>query len=1019
MIKLYLFGSLQLFVNDKPVSGFRSDKTRALLAYLALNRNQPITRTALAQLLWDGYQVDSALANLRMTLSNLRQVLAPYPLVEANRQTIQLHCTPTQFWCDALAPDWLTYFAEHEQFFLGGEHIDSVPFQRWLQEQRAYYQGYAQQHQALKPRAKTPLPVVPNNLRRLLTPLIGRTQEFDRLRALVTQTEHALLTLVGEGGIGKTRLALAIAQASTEWPLPTESTTDPALSPEQLSALPFPDGVWFVPLAGIAAGENLANHLAAAIGEAMHYQFSGSESVTDQLCVYLQHKRALLILDNFEQLTDGADWLLILLQKTTALKILVTSRQRLNLEAEAIFRLHGLTTPGEEEIATLAEATLHAYGSTQLFLHRAERTTHDFQLTRDNALDIARICHFVGGLPLGIVLASTLLERYSCAQIVALLEENYTVLAAALADLPPRQRSIQAVLDTSWQLLTEAEQAVLTQCAIFRGSFSLEAALAVTEGTPSVLARLEAKSLLRMPSTDRYEMHELVRQYAAGYLRSRPDMEHQARDRHSAYYLQLVGQQGDQLRQSAQAQYRIREELENVRNALAWAVTHVQVDRVAAALPTLAHFYGLAGLQQEAALALAQAVAYFRGFLDTTVPAAPLQRLFTTMLLEQAYFQLNLAQPNQAAGLVEEALRFIPLLADPELEIRVKLRQGDIAWSQGNYEGHRVAYTESLALAQAWGWQQMIAHSLTNLGMNHDVRGEYAAAIGNYQAALTIAQQVEHRQQMNIIYNNLGVSHQWLGDLSAALHYYQQTLAASRALADQEGVGVAHLNLGIVLMDLGDWENAQEHLEKARKFFHLGGHQRLEAKALVNLATLNYDLAQDQSAEEYAQQALHLVQQSNLQSVAAETFTVIGDGLRRRSHYAEAIANYQTALERWHSIGNPHRIARTQSGLALSLLGQGEQAKAQQIVEQLLLNITNHNNKATHSFVFLTCYEVFTAVHDERAASILALGQQIVEQQAAAITDPILRAKFLTNVPSNHKLLATSRPLTKSQHSSL
>ncbi len=1029
-LKLFLLGTFQATLDADPLDGFRSDKSRALLAYLALNNNLPVQRAYLAELLWEGYQKESALASLRVTLNNLNQCLAAAGILRLNRQNVQLNATAAAFWCDALAldqalepggsdvplpMDLLQRDFTLETFLPGFDYVDSPPFQRWLQEKRKHYQQQYGRWRARQVQPSTRVqPVVPHNLPRQLTPLIGRSAEVNVLYALLQDPDYSLITLMGEGGIGKTRLALAVAHEMLDMgePQPDNlrlSIDNSAVGRNESSKTKnqkFPDGVWFVPLASISSGENLADHLTSAVGEAMQIRFSGGESLTDQLCRHLHPKRALLVLDNFEQLVEGADWLVYLLQRTTMLTILVTSRQRLNLEAEYVFRLDGLTAPQATVPPTFQESDALQYSSIQLFVERAKRTTSCFQLTSKNVLDVIQICRFVEGLPLGIVLAATLLEDYDCAQITALLKQNYTVLAAPLRDLAPRQRSIQAVIDASWQLLSEEERTTLAQCTVFRDLFSTEAAVAITGASAVNLARLEAKSLLRLVRPDQYELHELIRHYAATQLRLTPALMKQAYERHAKYYLNWLRAQEDQLRPGAQAQALIYEALSDIRAAWTWATAQGDIHTLAQGLPALVRFYGLAGLQHEAATALATTIAALRQFLPERGQSNPaLCHLLTELLLEQAYFQLNIAGADQAETLVTEALQLLPELDDPKLEITAYIRQGDVAWAKADYTRHRAAYEHSLTLAEANGWQLLIAHSLTNLGMNSDANNDYGEAIIAYQAALIIAQQIDHPHQANIINNNLGVSYELLGDFSNALYYYQQTLQASRELGDQEGGGIAHLNLGIVCTTLGDWENAHEHLTRALVTFQQGGHQRLEAKTLSQLALLFFQQENDQKAEDYAKQAQELAQRGSFQAIESEALTILGHTRVRQQQPTEAALFYQAALKNWQQIGQLHRVLIAQSGLALSLYMQQDLSGAQELVEKILNTLARQALGPKHSFIFLCCHHILTALHDPRADSILQQGYQVLQKQAATIVDPALRMMFLNKVSTNRTLI--------------
>lgn len=530
-LALTLLGAFQITNQAQPDVDFRSNKARALLAYLVVAHSKPVTRATLAELLWQRYAPASARTNLRQVLTKLRDLLVPFDLLTSDYQTVQLVVDPAVVGCDALLFDDLFDACQrHEHLSLAhcplcqtrlqqaaalyrgpflanfGE-VDSAPFGDWLQAQRDHYAArFVEIQGALRP---VTLPL--GNLPQPLTSLIGRTTELRELASKVLHPVYRCLTLIGPGGIGKSRLAIALGEQMR----PT-----------------FVDGVWFVFLAaldpataGTGANPHLHDRLATAISTALRLTLHGVKPPTEQLIEYLRTKTLLLILDNFEQLRAGTELLASLLQEAPYLRIVVTSRHRLPLQAQVTYQVAGLPLPPEkgEERLTPAQV-IDRYASLQLFVERAANALFPVTYDASTLTTISDLCRLLEGAPLGIELAVALLETQTPVEILHAVRTHYTALQTDLGDLPVRQRSAYAVLRTAWALLSAKEAQTLAHCSVFRGDFTLSAARQITDATPLLLEALVNKSLLHLTVTgadaesNRYTLDELVRQFAAEQL---------------------------------------------------------------------------------------------------------------------------------------------------------------------------------------------------------------------------------------------------------------------------------------------------------------------------------------------------------------------------------------------------------------------------------------------------------------------------------------------------------------------
>jgi len=326
-------------------------------------------------------------------------------------------------------------------------------------------------------------------------PLIGRDLELAQVCNLFTRYGQRLVTIVGSGGMGKTRLALAAGYALREQ---------------------YQNGVYFVDLAPLEQ----VDEIPVAIAAALDFQPPGkSGDLFPQLLIFLRDRQLLLMLDNFEHLQQGIEMVVNILEASPEVAILTTSRQTLNLASESRFELGGLEYP-----ESLTPENAGDYTAVQLFLDSGRRVRSKFDLNENNIVGVIRICRLVQGMPLGLILAASWLKLLSPAEIADEIEGSLKFLAADLADLPPRQRSMQALFERSWSMLAPDEQAVLAGLSIFRGSFTRRAAEQVAGANLRILLSLASKSLVQRRTQDgRFALQELLRQFAAAKRQKRLD----------------------------------------------------------------------------------------------------------------------------------------------------------------------------------------------------------------------------------------------------------------------------------------------------------------------------------------------------------------------------------------------------------------------------------------------------------------------------------------------------------------
>ena len=389
------------------------------------------------------------------------------------------------------------------------------------------------------------------------TSFVGRSEELARIRDLLANPHCHLLTIIGPGGIGKTRLALRAAA-------------------DQISN--FLDGISFVPLAGVGSSDLIA----AAIANALPISLSGAEDLRERMIRYLRRNRMLLLLDNLEHLLSGVDLLVDVIQVAPDVKLIVTSRERLNVQEEWAVILGGLTVPAKD-----ATASMDSYSAVELFVERARQVQTNFALDAE-AEAVQTICQRVEGMPLGLELAASWLRAMTCQQIAAHMDSSLDFLTTPLRNVPERHRSLRVMFEQSWQLLSMDEQSVLMKLAIFRGGFDLEAAEAVAGASLSMLEGLADKSLIRLNVGGRYDLQVLLRQFAEDKLQASGDASFTSHQ-HLSYFVKLAEQAEAHIWGRAQSLWldRLDMEMDNLRAALAWSITAGEVEsglRLASAL---------------------------------------------------------------------------------------------------------------------------------------------------------------------------------------------------------------------------------------------------------------------------------------------------------------------------------------------------------------------------------------------------------------------------------------------------
>ena len=999
-----LFGEFELRYNGLPLPRTRTRTEQWLLALLLLRHPQPQTRADLAGLLWLDSDQTPALRNLRRSLSNLRTVLGTqaYRLVSPESHTISIdmsgaYCDVhafraaikrgdaaslqqaadlyrgplltgcTEEWAlrerDALAQAHLdaletlgTLALQAEAFAEAASRLRRVvaidPYRETAQQalmrvlaaggdpvaaMLAYRQFRLLLHEELR---TEPAPETRALFERLrgqsasrtrasklapagaelraklhvpqpLSSLVGREGDIEDVGNLLVATR--LLTLTGSGGVGKTRLAIAVAEKV---------------------ASNYADGAWFVDLAVLAEGAFVPQ----VIAKRLDIREEAGRSPLQTLSTALAARDLLLILDNCEHLlAECARLIGLLLQSCPGLRVLATSRQPLGLAGEMIWRVPSLALPTDEQ--GLNTAALLDYDATRLFLERALETS-GFMPTDHDASSINQICRRLDGIPLALELAAARVKVMSPEQVAARLDRVFTLLGGGNRAAVPRQQTLRALIDWSYDLLTEPERVLLRRLSVFVGSWTLEAAESVCcadegvggrvwgvgevsnpkpalESTTEagagstlypddvldLLSELVDRSLVQVDrGTDgavRYRLLETIRQYAGERLQAGGEFD-EARRQHQDWYVAMAEEAEPQLAGSDQDQWlrRLEAEHDNVRAALAWG--EVDLTGIQPALRLAGAFWKFwhtRGHFSEGRERLGRILGR-----DNTGPVTPARAKALIGASALANAQGDYAE---AQALAEESLTLYKKLGDSRGIAGSLSNLAAVAASQGDYVRAQALYEESLTLHKKLGHKRGIAISLSNLGFLARVQGDYACARALLEESLTLHRELGDNQNIAFVLNSLGVVADDQEDYTSAQSLFEESLNLRRKLGDRSGISSSLNNLAGVVSNQGNYALAQKLFEECLAIdTELGDRQGI-AISLNNLGIVAYRQGDYAAACELSKRSLSLRKELKDRLGAADTLERLAAALLGQNEVKRAVCLWAVASLLREAIGAP------------------------------------------------------------------------------------------------------------------
>jgi predicted ATPase/DNA-binding CsgD family transcriptional regulator len=687
--------------------------------------------------------------------------------------------------------------------------------------QRAYTLGLLQQD-------GTGVPAANHNLPQLPTPFVGRQGELAEIQRLLKQDEVRLLTLLAPGGMGKTRLAIQAADGLlTHFADGVHFIDLSSLYKDELTTATMPA----IRMVGGASKADYAGGIITdAIARTLGFQYQpGERTQMQQVLDFLAGKEKLLLLDSFEPLMEGAGLIAELLQRAPHVKVLVTSRERLNLLNEHVYALSGMGLPDQARRDDVLTAD-----SVQMFMQAAQRLQPGFEINDDNWQAVADICQITEGMPLGLLLSATWLDALPLSEIAVEIQKSLDFLESELRDLPRRQRSVRAVFEASWKRLTAEERGAFSRLSVFQGGFTREAAQAVADASLTTLKRLVSKALVTQSMTGRYRIHDLLRQYATKKL-AESTLGLEVLQAHTRYFADFASMHADRLFGDAMATaiHALDLELPNLR-AVWYQASALRMQDALSKLAKLWLYYDVRGLWQELVDVSAMALdeldgqssrtvgellttagigAYRRGSLDAAADYC--QRalaMFDALGMSESSVlaRMNLANIYVLTDRIDEALQMFEALTD-------EARALDIGWLERS-------------CCVNWGHALLYANVLDESERIFLIALELARAANDVIAKM-------------IVLHNLGDIAFRRDDIARARRLLGESLAISTEIDNVLATYINLATLGKVALLDSDFSAARNYALRAGEIDQRSGLQQIEHSGLLALvATLQGNL---------------------------------------------------------------------------------------------------------------------------------------------------------------------------------
>jgi predicted ATPase len=691
------------------------------------------------------------------------------------------------------------------------------------------------------------------------TSFVGRESELAQISERLADPAARLVTIVGLGGMGKSRLAVEVAARMLDQ---------------------FADGVWFVALASVTS----TGRIPAALAATLEIPTQGAIDLEAHVNHYLGDKQLLLVLDNLEQLLDGARFVERILEGAPGVKVLATSRARLRLDHEWLVPLGGLTVPASTDFAMLTPAE---YTAVDLFVQRARRLQPDFTLSGSVSVEVSRICRLVGGMPLAIELAAAWLRIVPLAEIAGEIQANLDFLATSTRNGSERHHNMRAVFDHSWRLLADRERHVLMVAGLFRGGFTREAAANVTGADLRILSGLVDSSWLQLNPQGRYEIHELARQYAEEKLDAESATATQARAAHCAYYAALAERMGalEGMGRGHSTLNLLIVELGNIWAGWRWAAAYRDfgaIGKFVDALGWLADAHGLYG----------EVVTEFEGICtlaretlaDISLPAEPHRQI----TLELARLLRNLCYLYARAISVERGRARGAEAVELLRQLGLDGRSGEVSPAyleslgtlatvthfHADYRQARLYCAEIMRLTQGQlKYLGFYCVALNSLGQSAHLQGRYAEAESRLTECIAKTADDNFR---NAATDRLAHVYADIGDQARAAEFAAAALLIAERSGNRPAFASALLGQAGFAMDQGRFEEAEQHLGRVYVIGEETSNRYVRVRFLTSKARLARLLGRPADAQQLYREAYELA--SSMARIKDAVLAQIGTG---------------------------------------------------------------------------------------------------------------------------------------------
>ncbi len=802
----------------------------------------------------------------------------------------------------------------------------------------------------------------------------GRKTELEELQKLIADPDTWLITLHGEGGMGKTRLARAA---------------------ETMFSAEFEDGVHFVQLVSVTDPAAITS----AIIETVGLRLQGKADPFDQLCNYLADQQTLLILDNLEHLLVAdentvVDQLLDLLDAAPDAVILVTSRQRLWVQAERVVRLRGLPHP-----APPGDHTWQQHEAVQLFIERVRQSDPDFDPAQARE-PIIQICRLVEGLPLGIELAAAQSNAWSPETVADELTRGL-LLSTRMRDIPKRQRSLKTVFNYSWELLEEEFRPILAQAAIMRGSFNYDAFHAITGGSLTDLETLLTHALIRRAENERFDIHEMVRQFALAHLD--PTSLQAAKTRHVTHSFELLAtHEQTVLSHSELSIPAIRNEWGHIEQAWTWTFELGELQPLYTATLTLSRYWYIGGLPATALPMLTTA----QSQLSQQQHTHPLTQHVSLMLRGLLIWVTATSVSMQSAWKwVQSVLNEQDHAITPLATVIALFTQGLILYARGHCKQSLEAFEKAYSLAEQNNFDVWQFVTNTYVVMTLANYGRLPEAQLAVKRAHLLANSLSGEFYVGRELGQQAWIQVWTWALSDGINSYEHNLKIRDGFMTARRVSSSVTTLGFAYYKVGAFGKAREILYMAEQPDQRDNHPSLDTGGYYVLSLTRRRMGHFEAAIEFGQLGVDRTNSMGAGVYHLWSRAALGLALCAAQRFADAQAVLLEARRRMeNSEASENWFTLIEGSLAHCYAAAGDWKNALQTVDSIYDKLIAADAIYTRLEQTWYCYQILHHQNDSRAADLLQHARAVLNYRAALLT-PEHCDLFLNNFPEHKQIL--------------